>query len=157
MTQSNPHLMLNSSRSQRGYRSFAVTYTRCRPRAGLGLQEICGRQRNRCGRGRCWGLPAAGHAHNILLVIPIVGAILSCVALAQVHNSNGTQTGKDWRSWLVALRRHHGGADLHPRCRRNPPREDQRTIAIYAINSAPDCQKKYDEAYDLLMLISRNG
>ena len=89
--------------------------------------------------------------NNILLVIPIVGAILSCVALAQVHNSNGTQTGKGLAFLGLLL---CGGITVGLICTRVVEgirrSEDQRTIANLCDQFGRlIAQKKYDEAYDL--------
>jgi len=89
--------------------------------------------------------------NNILLVIPIVGAILSCIALAQVHNSNGTQTGKGLALLGLLL---CGGITVGLICTRAVEgirrSEDQRAIADLCDQFGRlVAQKKYDEAYNI--------
>jgi len=89
--------------------------------------------------------------NNVLLVIPIVGAVLSIVALAQIRNSNGTQSGRGlaWAGLLLC-----GGITIGliatrtvETMRRN---QDQRAVADLCDQFGRlVAQKDYEEAYKL--------
>jgi hypothetical protein len=90
-------------------------------------------------------------ANPVLLVFPIVGVILSVIALRQVVNSNGTQTGKGLAILALALSGIitasifcvQGFEALHRRA-------DQRALADLSQRyGALLAQDKFDEAYDL--------
>jgi hypothetical protein len=89
--------------------------------------------------------------NNILLVIPIVGAVLSFAALAQIRNSNGTQTGGGlaWVGLLLC-----GGITIGLICTRivETMRRDQDQRAIAGLCDQFGqmvAQKNYEEAYKL--------
>lgn len=89
--------------------------------------------------------------NNILLVIPLVGAVLAIVALTQIHNSNGTQTGKGLA--LIGLLLCGGltlvliSAKVIEGIHRA---QDQRSIAAVCEQfGSLVAQRKYDDAYNL--------
>jgi hypothetical protein len=89
--------------------------------------------------------------NDILLVIPIVGSVLSFVALAQIRNSNGTQTGKGLAVVGLLL---SGGITVGLICTRVVEgihrTQDQRAIAKLCDQfGALISQRKYDDAYAL--------
>ncbi len=89
---------------------------------------------------------------DVLLVVPVVGVICGIVALRQIRNSNGTQTGSGW-SWLgivvcVGLICFVVGRDVMADVQ---TRADKQAIAALCQEFGEDCTdpKKYDQAYDL--------
>lgn len=89
--------------------------------------------------------------NTVLLVFPIVGVILSLIALRQVANSNGTQTGKGLATLGLALSAiitgmifcMQGVQGLHRRA-------DQRALADLCEKYGQlIVQEKFDDAYDL--------
>jgi hypothetical protein len=89
--------------------------------------------------------------NNILLIIPIVGAVLAFVALAQIRNSNGTQTGKGLAIIGLLL---CGGITAGLICTKMVEgihrTQDQRSIAgICDQFGSLVAQRKYDDAYAL--------
>jgi hypothetical protein len=89
--------------------------------------------------------------NNILMVIPFVGAVLSCIALAQIRNSNGTQTGRGLALLGILL---CGGISIGLICTRVIEGihrgQDQRAIANLCQQfGSLIAQKKYDDAFNL--------
>jgi len=89
--------------------------------------------------------------NDILLVIPVVGAILSLVALAQIRNSNGTQTGMGLAIIGLLL---SGGITIGLICTRIVVSihrsQDQQAISSLCTNLGQlVTDKKYDQAYAL--------
>ena len=90
-------------------------------------------------------------ANPVLLVFPIVGVILGLIALLQIVNSNGTQTGKGLAILALALSGIitatifgvQGIQALHRRA-------DQRAVADLALKYGQlISQDKFEDAYDL--------
>jgi hypothetical protein len=89
--------------------------------------------------------------NNILLVVPIVGAVLSFAALTQIRHSNGTQTGGGL-AWLGLLL--CGGITIGLITTRivETVRRDQDQRAVAALCDQFGqlvAQKNYEEAYKL--------